>query len=83
MEKPVPRAQSSVIENPAAEPIVAPSWITPELLGETARTWQPFYGRPLTDAESVEILVAVGQLFDLLELGNEQAIRCIGKGVEP
>ncbi len=44
-----------------------PAWISPELLADTAVTWGRYYGRQLTPDESLEILLAVGRMFDVLE----------------
>jgi len=43
---------------------VLPDWITSELLAETVNVWQPFYAEGLTEVEAIEILLAVGHLFD-------------------
>ena len=44
-----------------------PAWISPELLADTAATWGRYYDRELTPDESLEILLAVGRMFDVLE----------------
>ena len=44
----------------------APDWVTPNLLASTVRTWQPYYAKRLTDADSLEILLGVARLFDAL-----------------
>ena len=43
-----------------------PSWITPELIADTIRAWQPYYAQPLTDRDAVGILMGVGNLFHAL-----------------
>lgn len=48
-------------------PVGAPDWVTAELVAETLETWEPHYGRRLTDAEAVDILRAVGDLADLMQ----------------
>ena len=48
-----------------------PAWITPRLLAETIRTWQPYYERPLTPEAAVAIIRNVGRLVDVLARGTE------------
>lgn len=43
-----------------------PSWITPELIADTVRVWQPYYTEPLTAKDAVGILMGVGNLFHAL-----------------
>jgi len=43
-----------------------PAWITPQLLAETIRTWQPYYEKPLTPEEAVAIIKSAGRLVDVL-----------------
>jgi hypothetical protein len=47
-------------------PAGTPDWITPELLADTIATWQPRYGGQLTTDAALEILMDVGQLFEIL-----------------
>ena len=42
------------------------SWISEDLIRETVDTFGEIYGRTLTNAEAVEILLSVGLLFDHL-----------------
>lgn len=42
------------------------SWIDDKLLAQTKAIWEPLYGRPLTTAESLEILLSVGRLLDAI-----------------
>lgn len=44
----------------------APRWITPELMEDTWRTWQPFYKETLTMDDALEIITNVVRLADLL-----------------
>lgn len=44
-----------------------PAWITPALLSLTVRVWSKRYGRPIDDAEAVDILLRVGRLIDVLK----------------
>ncbi|MCA9243660.1 MAG: hypothetical protein KDA32_06900 [Phycisphaerales bacterium] len=41
-----------------------PAWITPELIAETIRVWQPYYAAPLSAVDAVEILVNTAILLD-------------------
>ena len=53
----------------ASESIVpagAPDWITPELIEETIRVWQPYYEATLTPEDAVTMIIDVGRLFDAL-----------------
>lgn len=43
-----------------------PSWMTPELIESTQRVWQPYYEKPLTTDDAVEILRNVSQLMRAL-----------------
>ena len=48
-----------------AVPAGAPRWITPELLADTLRVWQPYYGN-LTSHDALSIITNVGNLFDVV-----------------
>ena len=48
-----------------AVPAGAPRWVTPELLADTLRVWQPYYGN-LTPQDALSIILNVGNLFDVL-----------------
>jgi hypothetical protein len=50
---------------PSVEP-ARPAWITPALIEQTRLVWQPYYGRPLSEADALEILASVGSLCDVL-----------------
>lgn len=53
---------------PAFEvPEGAPAWVTTELMSETWRTWAPRYSTPLTPEDTLEIILNVGNLMDVLE----------------
>lgn len=43
-----------------------PRWISPELIVETLRTWQPYYQEPLTPEDAVAIIKSAGRLVDVL-----------------
>lgn len=88
----MPRAHDHASSPPArtaAPPVVpvpagAPAWVTPELLDQTIRVWQPYYEHTLTAADALEMMLNVGHLFDVLSRGNDhEAVRRIGPRVEP
>lgn len=43
-----------------------PDWITPELIEETLRVWQPYYASPLTPKDAVGILERAGEVLRVL-----------------
>ena len=47
-------------------PAGSPDWITPELIEETIRVWQPYYEATLTPEDAVTMIIDVGRLFDAL-----------------
>jgi hypothetical protein len=53
-------------EGSGGVPPGAPSWITPDLIADTLRVWQPYYRTPLTAEDALEMIMNVGQLFDVL-----------------
>lgn len=57
----------------AAVPVGSPAWITPELIRETIRVWQPYYSASVTPEDAVTILMCVGELLPVLAggLGHE------------
>ena len=58
-----------------------PSWITPELIADTIRTWQRYYTEPLTASDAVGILVGVGNLFASLSgVSSHETLRRTGTG---
>ena len=61
-----------------------PSWVTPELVSDTTRVWQPYYDQPLTEEDAIEILRNVGRLGECLledEGGGKTALRPRGAGL--
>lgn len=44
----------------------SPAWISPELIGDTIRIWQPYYPETLTPAIALDMLIVTGYLFDAL-----------------
>jgi hypothetical protein len=59
------------MDNPSPDTTLngLPSWITPELISETIRAWQPYYAQPLTVQDAIGILLSVGNLFAVLAEG--------------
>ncbi|HEY4313309.1 MAG TPA: hypothetical protein VGN12_27915 [Pirellulales bacterium] len=56
-----PIARQSLAAGPAL-----PTWITPELIAETIRVWQPYYQARLTAEDAIAIVKDVGRLLDVL-----------------
>ncbi len=54
------------MDNSSVVPPGAPSWVTPELIADTLRVWQPYYPTPLTTDDAFEMIMNVGRLFDVL-----------------
>ena len=50
-------------------PAGAPDWITPELVEETIRVWQPYYAEILSPEEAVTMIQSVGRLYQALSSG--------------
>lgn len=50
-------------------PAGAPDWITPELVEETIRVWQPYYEAIVTPEEAVTMIQSVGRLYQALSSG--------------
>lgn len=44
-----------------------PEWVDDELLAKTVDVWSRIYGRSLTSAEAIEILLNFGRLIDAIE----------------
>jgi hypothetical protein len=57
---------SSLSIDTADIPRGAPSWVTPDLIAETIRVWQPYYDARLTTDDALGMIVNVGHLFDVL-----------------
>jgi len=43
-----------------------PTWITPELVELTVKTWQPYYPQPLTIDEAIDMIRSVGRMWEAL-----------------
>ena len=50
----------------AALPPGTPSWVTPELVQLTLKTWQPHYDYSLTPEDAVTMILSVGLLLGVL-----------------
>jgi hypothetical protein len=44
----------------------APAWVTPALIAQTIKTWQPYYETRLTSDDALAMILNVGQLFAAL-----------------
>ena len=55
---------------PSIVPAGTPDWITPELVEETIRVWQPYYKDVLTPEEAVTMISNVGRLYQALSSGS-------------
>ena len=53
-----------------------PAWITPELITETLRVWQPYYGHTLTQDDAIGMLLNVGNLFRCLSGSSSHEALC-------
>lgn len=62
----MPGMSQSETQHPEAAPGRLPAWITPELIAETLRVWQPYYREELTTDGAVEILEAASGLLSVL-----------------
>jgi hypothetical protein len=51
---------------PGIVPAGTPDWIRAELVELTIRVWQPYYQAILTPEDAVNLIVAVGRLFNAL-----------------
>jgi hypothetical protein len=63
---PVPSATAA-----AARHVPGAAWITEAMVQDTRRHWSPRYGRELSDAEAVEILMNVKRLAQVLWKGGQ------------
>ena len=61
-------------------PAGAPSWVTAELIERTLKTWQPYYSHQLIEADALEMIMGVDQLFGVVSRDNSnEKIRRTGK----
>lgn len=56
-----------------------PQWITPELVAETLKVWQPRYAQALTEHDAIEILLNVAALFDAHGDADVEAVPCLSE----
>ena len=49
----------------------APEWVSPELIEQTLRIWQPYYDNQLVAEDALEIIVNVGRLVGALSGGDD------------
>lgn len=65
MEPAPAKTQAAGFGRPTGDPV--PEWVTPQLLAQTLRVWQPYYDEPLTEADALAIVCNVAGLLDALE----------------
>ena len=53
---------------------LAQAWITPTLLAENQQAWSKAYGRNLSEAETVEIIMNLRRLAEALLQANKERI---------
>ncbi len=53
---------------PPLLPTGTPPWITPDLVSQTMAVWSRYSPRPLGVEDAVEMLVQVGELYEVLGL---------------
>ncbi len=58
--------------DPAARPL-SMRWITNERIADTRRVWSPLYGREISEAEAVEILMNVKRFAEVLLRAQREA----------
>ncbi len=57
---------------PANAPVqpTIPSWVTPELIALTIKTWQPYYEALISPEDAMTMILAVGRLYEVLSEGR-------------
>jgi hypothetical protein len=71
------RAEPETVQVPAG----APPWITAELIEDTLRIWQPFYGGRLNEDDALEIILSGDRMMDVFAIGDRhEAVRRPRKG---
>ena len=51
-------------------PAGTPDWITADLIEQTIRVWQPYYGAVISPEEAVTMIQSVGRLYQALSSGS-------------
>ena len=51
-------------------PAGVPAWITPELIEETIKVWQPYYPEVISPEEAITMIQSAGRLFQALSSGD-------------
>ncbi len=65
-------------------PAGSPSWVTEELIELTLKTWQPFYANQLIEADALEMIMGVDQLFGIVSRDkSREKIRSTRKSQQP
>lgn len=62
------KASPAACANPV--PPGAPNWVTPKLVEQTIRVWQPYYSDPLTPETALAIIQSVGRMIEVLSEGS-------------
>jgi hypothetical protein len=62
--RPIP--SEGAFQSSAASPISTPPWVTPGLIEQTIRVWQPYYPQPLTADDAIAMILNVGTLWRAL-----------------
>ena len=59
------------LARPRRRPAGAPEWVSPELIEQTLRIWQPYYDNQLVAEDALEIILNVGRLVGALSGGDD------------
>ena len=82
--KPLQHGKTDAASTRVVVPAGAPSWVTAELIELTLKTWQPFYSHQLIEADALEMILGVDQLFGVMSRSRcDETIRSTGKGQQP
>jgi hypothetical protein len=66
--------QPAISKTPELPP-GTPAWITPQLVAQTIRVWQPYYADMISTDEAIKMVQSVGQLFSVLRESRETVCR--------
>ena len=70
--------------DPLTLPAGTPDWISPQLVEQTLRVWQPYSRQLLTVADAIEMILNVGRLSNALSRGDRhEAVRGVSPGEQP